>query len=992
MEKFRFRKKETLQSDVELQQQLPAQRHLQKDPPPYPGKKILPGYPAKQQDSHPAIQQQAGYLSNQNQAGYPANQPHVGYSAHATQVSHPANQQKTGYSADQPQPSHLAKHLGQGGDYQSMQLRPEPNGYQTMQLHPHAYSTDQKRIKQHTNWSGVLQDLFGLDSPHTAESTHESTSSGVASDVTSVYPATPTMTTFKGESVSSACSAKSNGSQDSGTKSASLSSSPKPEHSRQFLRCTRQSPAPPLPPVPSDPPPPLPAKHPLRMNNAPSQVDNNRGNSYSESPTNPSRVKKLRERRTRMSEQDNPLVNNDPKGWGVGQVRSSTPQRTNTCYACNNSEHRGLDTSMYNDINNSFAEALREEQYIETFANTRFIDPQDAFSHKDRVNMAPSPVSPVPPGGYYYNRDNALGQQEIWLNELVNRDPKMHPRHHQQQQMQQYHQQQKHLRIPQQQHTTRTSSPMRCDKNAATTQELQNGLGHPPNKFDRGTPIGHNHNLSRPGSAMNNAVSVSGARQGTHLRTFEQTDSLSPKQPNVFQTQAQVHHSGQHEDRPAQRADSRMRLSNGHADVVQQTNNYRSPGLINGVKNMSLSQVDISTANSPVMISKGKRQMSKSSPFECLPNDLLLKIFFHLPTDHLCRCAQVCRQWYNAVWDNPALWTSIVINNPNIDIDRALKYLTRRLSYNTPKICMILEKININFCSRLTDRGLQTAVKRCPELRYLDMQECHLVTNEGVTEAVSRCVNLERLDVTGCPKITCITLMDSVISQSPSNHLERIYLRYLDMTDCPHITDQDLMIITSQCTQLLFFYLRRCPLITDLGVSYIANNCTSLRELSMSDCLNITDLAMRELAKLRDNLRYLSVAKCEKVSDEGVINIAKNCSKLRYLNVRGCEAVSDIGLEFLARNCPRLRSLDIGKCDITDVGLYALSSYCPQLKKLGVKSCDAITDKGIVVVAFNCHSLQQLHVQDCCLSADAYAVVRKYCKRAIIEHTNPGVL
>ena len=62
---------------------------------------------------------------------------------------------------------------------------------------------------------------------------------------------------------------------------------------------------------------------------------------------------------------------------------------------------------------------------------------------------------------------------------------------------------------------------------------------------------------------------------------------------------------------------------------------------------------------------------------------------------------------------------------------------------------MILEKININGCSKLTDRGLQTVVKRCPELRCLDMQGCVLVTNAGVTEAVSRCVNLERLDVTG---------------------------------------------------------------------------------------------------------------------------------------------------------------------------------------------------------------------------------------------------
>ena len=129
------------------------------------------------------------------------------------------------------------------------------------------------------------------------------------------------------------------------------------------------------------------------------------------------------------------------------------------------------------------------------------------------------------------------------------------------------------------------------------------------------------------------------------------------------------------------------------------------------------------------------------------------------------------------------------------------------------------------------------------------------------------------------------------------------------------------------------------------------------------------------------------------VSDHGVSHIALNCPKLRYLNVRGCEAVSDRGLELLARSCLRLRSLDVGKCDITDAGLYALSTYCPQLRKLGLKSCDGVTDRGLVLVAYKCPQLRQLHVQDCSrLTSEAYSMVRRYCKGAFIEHTNPGVL
>ena len=152
----------------------------------------------------------------------------------------------------------------------------------------------------------------------------------------------------------------------------------------------------------------------------------------------------------------------------------------------------------------------------------------------------------------------------------------------------------------------------------------------------------------------------------------------------------------------------------------------------------------------------------------------------------------------------------------------------------------------------------------------------------------------------------------------------------------------------------------------------------------------MTDFGLYELAKLGPNLRYLSVAKCDQISDSGVKQIARLCYKLRYLNVRGCEAVSDEAIEMLARSCSRLRSLDIGKCDVTDVGLKMLSENCPNLKKLSVKSCEMVSDQGIQSVAYYCRGLQQLNIQDTPITLDGYRMVKKFCKRCIIEHSHPG--
>lgn len=145
---------------------------------------------------------------------------------------------------------------------------------------------------------------------------------------------------------------------------------------------------------------------------------------------------------------------------------------------------------------------------------------------------------------------------------------------------------------------------------------------------------------------------------------------------------------------------------------------------------------------------KGKAKFIRPSPFDLLTDDVIVKIFSNLSTDEICRCSCVCQRWYRLAWD-PLLWKRIVINNNSIQIDRALRYLTKRLSYNTPTVCVIVEKINLNGCEKLTDKGLHFIAKRCPELRNLEIKGCANVTNTALCEVVSYCVNLEYLDVTG---------------------------------------------------------------------------------------------------------------------------------------------------------------------------------------------------------------------------------------------------
>ncbi|XP_017784274.1 PREDICTED: F-box/LRR-repeat protein 7 [Nicrophorus vespilloides] len=383
-------------------------------------------------------------------------------------------------------------------------------------------------------------------------------------------------------------------------------------------------------------------------------------------------------------------------------------------------------------------------------------------------------------------------------------------------------------------------------------------------------------------------------------------------------------------------------------------------------------------------IYKGKRYQMKNNSFDRLSDELVIRIFSFLPSSDLSVCARVCRRFDNLAW-KPCLWRTILLSGESLSGDKAIRGVLRQLcGQGTTGACPGVEKVHLIDGAKITDKGLLLLARRCPELTHLQIQGCPAVSNNAIYEIVTRCSNLQHLDITGCVQLSCLTPI------SGPDPPKRLQLQYLDFTDCPSLQDNGLRIIVRNCPQLAYLYLRRCIQITDAGLKFVPSFCSGLRELSVSDCSNITDFGLYELAKLGAILRYLSVAKCDQVSDAGLKVVARRCYKLRYLNARGCEAVSDDAITVLARSCTRLRALDIGKCDVSDAGLRALAESCPNLKKLSLRNCDLVTDRGVQCIAYYCRGLQQLNIQDCQISLEGYRAVKKYCKRCVIEHTNPG--
>lgn len=370
---------------------------------------------------------------------------------------------------------------------------------------------------------------------------------------------------------------------------------------------------------------------------------------------------------------------------------------------------------------------------------------------------------------------------------------------------------------------------------------------------------------------------------------------------------------------------------------------------------------------------RARCERPRTDPFDRLPDELVLRVFAWLECSEVRAAARVCRRFAKLAW-HPALWRRVRLGGAELAGERWARALAATGAVRA------LRRLELREAALVTERALALFARRAPLLTHLTLQGSPSFGAHGLAELLTRTPNLQHLDLTGCSQVNW-----------PQEETQgRLALQYLDLTDCIAVTDAGLRAAVRVCPHLLYLYLRRCVHVSDAGLKFIPAYCSNLKELSVSDCVAVTDFGLYELAKLGAALRYLSVAKCTQVSDAGVKAVARRCYRLRYVNARGCEAVSDDALVQLARSCPRLRALDLGKCDVGDAGLGALAHSCPNLKKLSLRACDLVTDRGVQCVAYYCRGLQQLNIQDCQVTLEGYRAVKKYCKRCIIEHTNPG--
>jgi len=208
--------------------------------------------------------------------------------------------------------------------------------------------------------------------------------------------------------------------------------------------------------------------------------------------------------------------------------------------------------------------------------------------------------------------------------------------------------------------------------------------------------------------------------------------------------------------------------------------------------------------------------------------------------------------------------------------------------------CPNLVNLTLCYCD------LRNVEARClpPSLKYLSLH--HSIIPPGWFDSlnnVSILRHCEKLNLTYCTRLSD-TDFQSITKLTT--------LKELNVSNCYRLTDNAIHLIASKLTNLITLDISNCTSVSDVGLHYIGRHLSKLHSLSLPGCGAVTDTGVGALVHNMEDLEYLNLSNCLGISDTAVKIISQNCKKLKHLNIM-CTRISNEGLDVVRTLLPNCR-------------------------------------------------------------------------------------
>lgn len=262
---------------------------------------------------------------------------------------------------------------------------------------------------------------------------------------------------------------------------------------------------------------------------------------------------------------------------------------------------------------------------------------------------------------------------------------------------------------------------------------------------------------------------------------------------------------------------------------------------------------------------------------------------------------------------------------------------------------LALDKITLQGCSAISDKGMKMLVTHQHFLKVLDASGCRELGNskDFFKTIADNLPYLHSFVMRKCAKIgQC-----DVASLSDFGSLCT-----LDMGEVLNLFEQDLIDgLCCQGSHLTSLALPFCPDINDEFIIALCKVNNSLTDLDLSSCLKLTDMSLHAITRNLTLLRSLRLSYCREISDVGLLGYVPKTGAVPRQSFDfdhdGCPCCRERDSKIFSRPTGTVKEqkMCISKAHIsTETGeaFYALSnlkslqvvdlSYCPRITDLGV--------------------------------------------------------
>lgn len=244
-----------------------------------------------------------------------------------------------------------------------------------------------------------------------------------------------------------------------------------------------------------------------------------------------------------------------------------------------------------------------------------------------------------------------------------------------------------------------------------------------------------------------------------------------------------------------------------------------------------------------------------------------------------------------------------------------------------------LQRLSIAHNVGLHEPSIRRLLSGLPRLLYLNVSKCN-VTGDTLNALPPRenavtgdnTVALKELVAAQCAGVTSVvelmvrardlvkvdlrkTGVTDASIKAMSDHCRG--LRQVNVSECNAISDDGA--ITLATLPLEDLNVSSCPHITDELIQYLVQYCSSLRSLDVSSNVRVTDEVVGCLHHL-PNLTSLSLAGCVRVKNGAIVRLAQHAPYLQHLDLSATKLINEAAILFLARHCHSLQSLVLQEC------------------------------------------------------------------------------